>query len=99
MESDFNIESNSIIPNFDVVYASGKNQFVFFGNKLYKYNVNFTINDNMNFYWKTNINFTEKKIEINLKINSQSMISIYNSILLVTYVYQNSNKNSWTSKF
>ena len=37
---------------------------------------------------------TEKTIEINLKINSQSMISIYNSILLVTYVYQNSNKNS-----
>ncbi len=36
----------------------------------------------------------EKTIEINLKINSQSMISIYNSILLVTYVYQNSNKNS-----
>ena len=99
MESDFNIESNSIIPNFDVVYASGKNQFVFFGNKLYKYNVNFTINDNMNFYWKTNINFTEKKIEINLKINSQSMISIYNSILLVTYVYQNSNKNFIFQKF
>ena len=38
MESDFNIESNSIISNFDVVYASGKNQFVFFRNKLYKYN-------------------------------------------------------------
>ena len=49
MESDFNIESNYIIPYFDVVYASRKIQFVFFGNKLYKYNDNFTINDNIIF--------------------------------------------------
>ena len=50
MENDFNIPSNSIVPNVEVIYASDTKHFVFFGNKLYKYNVDFTINDNMNFY-------------------------------------------------
>ena len=100
MESDFNIPSNSIIPNVEVIYASEKKHFVFFGNKLYKYNVNVNINYNINLNQKQmiiNSVSEEKSInfnDINLKINSQSMISIYNSILLVTYVYQNSNKNS-----
>jgi hypothetical protein len=71
----------------------------FFGNKLYKYNNNFTINDNINFPEKQILFHSvsaEKTInfnDINLKIYFLSMISIYYSILLVTYVYQNSNKN------
>ena len=98
-ESNFNIPSNSIIPNVEVIYASEKNHFVFFGNKLYKYNVNFTFKVNENLDEKQiiiNSVSEEKSInfnDINLKNNSQSMISIYNSILLITYVYQNSNKN------
>ena len=99
MESDFNIPSNSIIPNVEVIYASEKKHFVLFGNKLYKYNVDITINYNFNLNQKQmiiNSVSEEKSInfnDINLKINSQSMISIYNSILLITYIYQNSNKN------
>jgi hypothetical protein len=99
MENDFNIPSNSIVPNVEVIYASEKNQFVFFGNKLYKYNVNITINDNVIFPEKQIIfnSVSEEKTinfnDINLKINSQSMISIDNSILLITYIYQNSSKN------
>ena len=91
MENNFNIPSNSIVPNVEVIYASEKNQFVFFGNKLYKYNVNITINDNVIFPEKQiifNSVSEEKSInfnDINLKINSQSMISIDNSILLITY--------------
>ena len=72
---------------------------LFFWNKLYKYNDNFTINDNINFPEKQILIHSvsaEKKInfnDINLKIYSQLMIIIYYTILLVTYFYQNSNKN------
>ena len=102
----FNIESNSLFPNFEVIYFSGKNKIVFFfRNKLYKYNDNFIIIDNINFPEKQILIHSvcaEKTIDfndINLKIYSQSMISIYNSILLVRYVYQNSNKKLIFQKF
>ena len=78
---------------------------LFFWNKLYKYYDNFTINDNINFPEKQILIHSvsaEKTIDfndINLKIYSQSMISIYNSILLVRYVYQNSNKKLIFQKF
>ena len=64
----------------------------FFRNKLYKYNINFIINDNINFPEKQiliNSVSAEKTInfnDINLKNNFQSIININKSILLVTYV-------------
>ena len=57
---------NYNLKHFEVVFASGKNQFVFFGNKLYKYKVNFTINDN--------INFLEKQIFIH-SVSSEKTIN------------------------
>ena len=39
---EFLIQSTSNIHSFDVFYASNKTHFVFFGNKLYKYLIDFT---------------------------------------------------------
>ena len=66
--------TNYNLKHFEVVYASGKNQFVFFGNKLYKYNVNFTINDN--------INFLEKQIFIYL-VSAEKIINFYHTNLKI----------------
>jgi len=99
VNTQFNIQNTSTIPSFDVIYASETTHFVFFGNNLYKYQIDFTLKEKTNKEAKQlSINSVsiEKSININninLQSNSQSMINFDNSILMITYIYQNSSQN------
>ena len=97
--SQFNIQNSSIIQSFEVFYATDTTHFVFFGNNLYKYQIDFTLKEKTkNEEKQLSINNVsiEKSININninLQYLSQSIINFDNSILMITYIYQKSSQN------
>ena len=89
----FNIQNVSIVPSFEVFYASETIHFVFFGNNLYKYQIDFTLKEKKNNTAKQlliNNVYLEKSININNLYNrnySQSLINFNDSLLMISYIY------------
>ena len=83
---EFLIQNSSNIQTFDVFYASNKNHFVFFGNKVYKYLIDFTLKEKT---YNSNKKFSINKVSVQKEKNINEIILFKNSQSIIGINYNN----------